>query len=137
MPLMPEPGSTANSAWAQPARYQRRHLIAGHVYGHRLGVGLALIPGIYLATIATICGPWLFALGIISLICAVAYTGGPFPLAYHGLGDLFVLLFFGLFAVLGSAWVQAPDLGLQLWPKHLVDGSLGPGLTGGGDHRRQ
>lgn len=46
--------------------------------------------------------------GLISLVCAIAYTGGPYPLAYHGLGDAFVLLFFGWFAVLGSAWMQAP-----------------------------
>lgn len=72
---------------------------------------LALIPGVYLASIA---GWPLLALGLVSLLCAVAYTGGPFPLAYHGLGDLFVWLFFGLFAVLGSAWVQAPDL--AIWP---------------------
>jgi 1,4-dihydroxy-2-naphthoate polyprenyltransferase len=59
--------------------------------------------GLYLAML----GGWpILALGIVSIICAFAYTGGPFPLAYHGLGDLFVLLFFGLFAVLGSGWVQ-------------------------------
>lgn len=76
---------------------------------------LALIPGIYLATLS---GPWLLVLGVISLVCAVAYTGGPFPLAYHGLGDLFVLLFFGFFAVIGSAAVQAPDLPIAHWPLH-------------------
>ena len=86
---------------------------------------LALIPGIYLATVV---GPWLLILGIISLICAVAYTGGPFPLAYHGLGDLFVLLFFGLFAVLGSAAVQAPELTLSDWPGQWWSLAAGLGL---------
>ena len=40
-----------------------------------------------------------------SLLCAVAYTAGPFPLAYLGLGDLFVLLFFGFGAVGGTTWL--------------------------------
>ncbi|MBA3685757.1 MAG: 1,4-dihydroxy-2-naphthoate octaprenyltransferase [Planctomycetes bacterium] len=64
---------------------------------------LALGVGLYLADR----GGWpILVLGLVSLVCAVAYTGGPFPLAYHGLGDFFVFLFFGLFAVLGSAWLQ-------------------------------
>jgi 1,4-dihydroxy-2-naphthoate octaprenyltransferase len=64
----------------------------------------ALAIGLWLATF----GGWpILLLGIVSLVCAVAYTAGPFPLAYVGLGDLFVFLFFGLVAVLGSAWVQA------------------------------
>ena len=68
---------------------------------------LALGVGLWLSSI----GGWpVLALGIVSLVCAVAYTGGPYPLAYVGLGDLFVLLFFGLFAVLGSAWVQVADM---------------------------
>jgi 1,4-dihydroxy-2-naphthoate octaprenyltransferase len=50
------------------------------------------------------------------MACAVLYTGGPLPLAYHGLGDLFVFVFFGLVAVNGTAYVQA-----RFWP---VDGLL-------------
>jgi 1,4-dihydroxy-2-naphthoate octaprenyltransferase len=66
-------------------------------------LALALAVGLWLS----VHGGWpILVLGVISLVCAVAYTGGPFPLAYHGLGDLFVFLFFGLFAVLGTAWVQ-------------------------------
>lgn len=52
-------------------------------------------------------GPWLLAVGVASILCGVAYTGGPFPLAYHGLGDVFVFLFFGLVAVGGTYFVQA------------------------------
>ena len=56
----------------------------------------------------------ILVIGIVSMICAIAYTGGPFPLAYHGLGDVFALVFFGLVAVAGTYWVQAgafePDL---------------------------
>ena len=66
-------------------------------------LALALVVGLWLAQV----GGWpVLVLGLISLVCAVAYTAGPVPLAYVGLGDLFVLLFFGWFAVLGTAWVQ-------------------------------
>jgi 1,4-dihydroxy-2-naphthoate octaprenyltransferase len=73
----------------------------------------ALLVGLYLSRP----GGWpILVLGLISLVCAVAYTGGPFPLAYLGLGDVFVFLFFGLFAVLGSYWVQAAPHG-----RHHID----------------
>ena len=64
---------------------------------------LAFVTGLYLSWL----GGWpIFALGIFSLVGAVAYTAGPAPLAYHGLGDVFVLIYFGIIAVLGSAFLQ-------------------------------
>lgn len=64
--------------------------------------------------IATVCGLVLFqargwpiiAIGIPSLFLAYGYTGGPFPLAYRGLGEIFVILFFGFIAVCGTVFVQ-------------------------------
>ena len=61
-------------------------------------------------------GPWLLLVGILSILSGVAYTGGPYPLAYHGWGDVFVFLFFGLVAVGGTFFVQAGRLGPEvLW----------------------
>jgi len=73
----------------------------------------AFLVGVYLVWV----GGWpIVLIGLASMACAVLYTGGPFPLAYHGLGDLFVFVFFGLVAVNGTAYVQA-----RFWP---VDGLL-------------
>ncbi len=59
-------------------------------------------------------GGWpLLGLGTASIALGFGYTGGPYPLAYHGLGELFVLLFFGLVAVGGTFYLhtlQAPPL---------------------------
>lgn len=65
----------------------------------------------------------ILALGLVSILCGVLYTGGPFPLGYLGLGDLFVLVFFGPVAVAGSYYVQA----LSLSPLPIIAG-LAPGL---------
>jgi len=56
-------------------------------------------------------GPWLIAVGLASIVCGLAYTGGPWPLGYHGLGDVFVFVFFGLVAVGATYFVQTGRLG--------------------------
>ena len=71
--------------------------------------GLALLIGAYLTAVA---GPAIVAIGLVSIAAAIAYTGGPWPLGYHGLGDLAVFVFFGLVAVAGTCFVQRIEVPL-------------------------
>ena len=75
--------------------------------GMAVAASLAVLIGIYLILV----GGWpILAAGAASLLAAILYTGGPLPYGYHGLGDLFVFLFFGLVAVCGTYFVQAGTL---------------------------
>jgi 1,4-dihydroxy-2-naphthoate polyprenyltransferase len=69
--------------------------------------GLAVACGAYLVAVA---GPELLAVGAASILAGVLYTGGPRPYGYEGLGEVFVFLFFGLVAVVGSYFVQIQSL---------------------------
>ena len=72
--------------------------------GMLLIFGLAALIGFYLIAV----GGWpILLIGLFSIVSGIAYTGGPFPLGYNGLGDLFVFLFFGFAAVCGTYYVQA------------------------------
>jgi 1,4-dihydroxy-2-naphthoate octaprenyltransferase len=73
-------------------------------FGMLLVIGLSALVGVYLAWV----GGWLvLVIGAASILSLLAYSSGPFPLASHGLGDLFVFLFFGVAAVCGTYYVQA------------------------------
>lgn len=67
-------------------------------------MGLAFLVGLYLVWI----GGWqILLIGVCSLIFGIAYTGGPYPIGYNGLGDIFVFIFFGIIAVMGTHFVNA------------------------------
>jgi len=72
-----------------------------------IAFSLALMVGIYLVWR----GGWPIAvIGLLSILLGIMYTGGPYPLGYHGLGEIFVLVFFGPVAVGGTYYVQALDI---------------------------
>lgn len=92
-----------------PVRVTQSGLIAAEHVRLAMLVVLALsaVVGVYLIFE----GGWpILAIGAASILSALAYSGGPFPLASHGLGDVFVFIFFGLAAVCGTYYVQARDL---------------------------
>ena len=92
-----------------PPRAVQTGLISPRQMRRALAVTLAaaLAIGVYLTAVA---GWPIIALGLLSMAGAVAYTGGPYPLGYHGLGDVMVLGFFGFAAVGGTAFVQVGAL---------------------------
>lgn len=90
-------------------------------YGMAVVFSLALLIGVYLTTIA---GWPIVIIGLLSIASAIAYTGGPYPLGYNGLGDVFVFLFFGLVAVVGTAWVSSGELSAQAFYAGSAVGAL-------------
>lgn len=74
--------------------------------------GLAALFGLYLVIV----GGWpILLIGLLSIAAGVLYTGGPWPLGYNGLGDIFVFVFFGLIAVCGTVYVQAGAVPPLAW----------------------
>jgi 1,4-dihydroxy-2-naphthoate octaprenyltransferase len=82
---------------------------------------LALLVGLYLVWVA---GWIITAIGLLSIAAALAYTGGPYPLGYNGLGDVAVFIFFGLVAVCGTTFVQAGHVPALSWIAAIPVGSL-------------
>jgi 1,4-dihydroxy-2-naphthoate octaprenyltransferase len=83
-------------------------------------------------TLAALLGMYLFwaagwpvlIIGLLAIAAAIAYTGGPFPLGYYGLGDLAVFIFFGFAAVCGTVFVQTGQVSSLAWWAALPMGFL-------------
>ncbi len=72
--------------------------------GTALTFGITFILGLYLVYL----GGWVILLiGVLSILAGIAYTTGPIPLSYNGLGDIFSFLFFGLIGTIGTYYVQS------------------------------
>lgn len=84
-------------------------------------MGLAFLLGLFLVWHA---GWVILWIGIASLIFGVLYTGGPFPLGYNGLGDVFVFIFFGIVAVMGTYYVNALEWSRASFWASLTVGAL-------------
>lgn len=94
-----------------PLRVTQAGLLSQHAVamGTAAVFALAALCGVYLALVS---GWPVIAIGLLSILAALAYTGGPRPYGYSGLGELFVFLFFGLAAVGGTYYVQARQIDL-------------------------
>jgi len=86
-----------------------------------LVIGLAGLVGLWLVSVG---GAVLLALGGLAIVAALAYTGGPFPYGYRAMGEVFVFIFFGLVAVVGTAYLQALRLELLFVVAAIPAGAL-------------
>jgi 1,4-dihydroxy-2-naphthoate polyprenyltransferase len=110
------PLRVAQSGLLQPRQVKR---------GMTLIFALAALLGLYLALVA---GWVVIPIGAVAILAAIAYTGGPYPLGYHGLGELFVFLFFGVVSVAGTYFIQARGVSPAAWLMSPPIGSIIVGI---------
>jgi len=106
------PARASASGWIPPKRVLAAALLA---------FALAAAAGLYLVYVA---GWPLLVVGLLAVASGYAYTGGPYPLGYHGWGDAFVFVFFGLVAVAGTYYVQAGPASLDVLAAGAAIGAL-------------
>lgn len=100
------------SGWISPYTMKRAIYIT---------LAVALIVG---STLIAYGGWWLLLIGFVCASLAILYTGGPFPLAYLGLGDIFVLIFFGIIPVMFTFYVQAECFSIDSFLAGIASGLL-------------
>jgi 1,4-dihydroxy-2-naphthoate polyprenyltransferase len=95
-----------------------RMVALGRISAKQMWVGvvvalvIAAAAGIALAVIA---GPLIVVVGVLSVVAMLAYVGGPFPYGYRGLGEVFVFLFFGVVATVGTRYVYDMTAPVPAW----------------------
>lgn len=89
--------------------------------GIAVAFGLAVLGGIYLISYA---GWPILVIGVVSIIAALGYTNGPVPYGYYGLGELFVFVFFGLVATVGTRFVFGSSIPPEAWVGGIIMGLL-------------
>ena len=109
----------------------RRAVSAGDItpISMRRGIWIACALALVLGAPVAMLNPWLLLAGLLAIACALAYTLGPFPLAYRGLGDVFVVTCFGVQATTLTVWAvsMACKVAVMPWAPALLAG-LGLGL---------
>ncbi|MFK7989487.1 MAG: 1,4-dihydroxy-2-naphthoate polyprenyltransferase [Sandaracinaceae bacterium] len=106
-----------------PTRAVSAGLIERDTMARAMGIAflLATLAGVYL----TYAAGWpILVLGVVSILSGIAYTGGPYPLGYNGLGDLFVMGFFGFVAVGGTTYVSLGEVPMLAWAASVPVGAL-------------
>ena len=86
-----------------------------------LAFGLAAFAGLYLIWLA---GWVILAIGVLSIVAALGYTNGPIPYGYYGMGELFVFVFFGLVATVGTRYVYDRTAPADAWVGGIALGLL-------------
>lgn len=89
-----------------PVRVTQSGLIAPRTVMRAAALTFALAAACGVTVVVGAGEPWLIAVGAVSLLCGWLYTAGPFPLAYVGLGEVFVFVFFGIVATAGTAFAM-------------------------------
>jgi len=116
-----------NGADNEKRKGPRRVLASGliSVKEMRLGIiftfGLAFLLGLYLVYEG---GIVILVIGVLSILAGLAYTAGPFPLAYNGLGDIFVFMFFGIVGTVGTYYLHTRELNLVSFVASVPVGAL-------------
>ncbi len=106
-----------------PTRVTQSGLIPPEIVKRAMSLSLFLA-GMVFIYLAFIGGFPVVVVGVISVIAALAYSGGPYPIASHGLGELFVFIFFGLVAVCTTYYIQADTLNYTVWLTAIPPGLL-------------